>query len=153
MPGKRPPPAFIVADLPAMRAVFAASEASGRKLRAESPPGFAGFAGAGFWQAALAEAAAAHPAARVEAVLDCGEEAGLALAAIRAGVPAIRLRARTAARARLKDIARKAGVKFVEGRRPAACDLTVARDAARAATDYLSRSKGKATRPRRTGAR
>lgn len=135
----RPKPAFIVHDLAQMLAVFAAAEATGRPLRVESPPGFAGYAGAGFWAALLAEAAARHPGAGIDAVLDCGREAGTALAAIRAGVPAIRCAARAAARVRLKSLARAAGVKFIEGRRPKARDLLAAADPARAVADELAR--------------
>ena len=136
MPAKSQVPAFIVHDRAAMRAVF---DAAGRRaLRIESPVGFAGFAGAGFWAALLADARTDYPQAKIEAVLDCGEEPGTALAAIRAGVPAIRCRCPAPARARLAALARAAGVAFIAGRRPKAHDLSIAPDAARAVTEIMA---------------
>lgn len=140
MRAPRPPAAaFIVADIDQALAVFAAAETAAQPLHIESPPGYGAFAGGGFWKALLDAAARAHPGATVDAVLDCGEEAGAALAAIRAGVPAIRCRLRGPARARLKALAARAGVGFAEGRRPAACDITAAGDPARAVARELAR--------------
>ena len=58
-----------------------------------SAPGAAGYQGIGWWLALLRLARAEFPAVAFEAVLDCGNAPGLALAAIRSGVPAVRVKA------------------------------------------------------------
>jgi acyl-CoA reductase-like NAD-dependent aldehyde dehydrogenase len=47
------------------------------------------YAGPGWWTALAEAAREAVPAARFSAVLDCGDDAGAAMAAVRAGVAAV----------------------------------------------------------------
>jgi hypothetical protein len=79
--------------------------------------------------AVITAARAEHPAADVSAVLDCGEEPGMVLAALRAGVPRIRFTGAAEMRGRLAAIAVQLGAA-VEG--PAVeedlLDLLKARD-------------------------
>jgi hypothetical protein len=118
-----PPPAFIVHDLAQARIVFAAASVVRVPIRVESAPGAAGYAGAGWWAAMIAAARHEYPEVEAVCVLDCGEEPGRALGAIRQGVEAIRCRARPKARARLKALAEAAGVTFVSGRTADILDL------------------------------
>ncbi|MBV8121956.1 MAG: hypothetical protein JO081_18700, partial [Alphaproteobacteria bacterium] len=77
------------------------------------------YAGPG-WFAALVEAArAAAPDARCSALLDCGDQPGAALAAIRAQIEGVIFTGRTDVARRLVDIASRHGVRLVSAR-PAA---------------------------------
>ena len=81
------------------------------------------YAGAG-WFGALVEAAReAVPGARCSALLDCGDEAGAALAAIRAGVEGVIFTGRADVARRLADIAGQHGVQLETARPAAALDL------------------------------
>ncbi|MBV9861239.1 MAG: hypothetical protein JO267_03730 [Alphaproteobacteria bacterium] len=81
------------------------------------------YAGAG-WFGALVEAArAAVPEAAFETRLDCGEDAGAALAAIRSGIETVVFVGRPDVAARLADIAERHGVRLSTERPVAALDL------------------------------
>jgi hypothetical protein len=78
-----------------------------------SPPHATSWGGVGWWRA-LADAARQQFPGRIAAdVLDCGEAAGLALAAIRMGQGALILRATAAGRAHVVAIAAAAGVTML----------------------------------------
>jgi hypothetical protein len=117
-------PAFIVHDLAQARIVFAAASVARVPIRIESAPGATGYAGAGWWAAVIAAARHEYPEVEAVCVLDCGEEPGRAMGAIREGIEAIRCRARPKARARLKALAEAAGVLFVTGKAGPALDLS-----------------------------
>jgi hypothetical protein len=116
-------PAFIVHDLAQARIVFAAASVARVAVRIESAAGAAGYAGAGWWAQVIAAARAEYPEVEATCILDCGEEPGRALGAIREGVEAIRCRARPRARGRLAALAEAAGVLFVTGPVGPALDL------------------------------
>ncbi|HWB51233.1 MAG TPA: hypothetical protein VG651_19125 [Stellaceae bacterium] len=81
------------------------------------------YAGAG-WFTALADAArAAVPDARVSAILDCGDDAGAAQAALRAGVAAIVFTGRPDVAERLAGIAASRGARLLTRRPVADLDL------------------------------
>lgn len=136
-------PTFIVHDLGHARAALAAGARAGTKVRLLSAPGAAGFAGAAWFAEMVAAARAAQPEAASEAVLDCGREAGLALAAIRAGNEAIRLTAPAKVRARIAAIAAARGCGLMTGRRGPALDLLDAPDPERAAILWLAKRRQK----------
>ena len=76
------------------------------------------------WFRALAEAAReAVPKARCSVMLDCGGEAGAALAAIRAQIERVLFTGRADVADRLADIARRHGVRLETERPEAAFDL------------------------------
>lgn len=152
MPKAPRAPAFVVHDLPQALAVFAAAQKTGRAMRIESAVGAAGFAGAGFWTALIAAAREAYPKARVTAVLDCGAEPGLALAAIRAGAEAIRCRARKPVRDKLAAIARRAKVRFIDGPRGTMCELLNEADPAAAVAACLAPATARKSRAPRGAA-
>ena len=66
-----------------------------------SAPAAAGYAGPAWFAAIAAQVAVEFPALRVEAVLDCGDEAGSALAALRHGLKRVRFAGAEEAAARL----------------------------------------------------
>ena len=83
-------------------------------------------AGAG-WFAALVDAAgAAVPAARFTAILDCADDPGAAMAAIRAGIAAIVFTGRDDVAERLVAIAAARGARLLAERPSATLDLGAA---------------------------
>lgn len=114
---RRSPTVAVVRDLTEAKAALAAAAARGAAVMLLSPEGFAAAGGALYFRAIVEAAARAVPAARYEAVLDCGSEAGRALAALRMGFKTIRLGGNARARARVAAIARKQGA-VVLARRP-----------------------------------
>lgn len=80
-------PAVTVHGLAQARAALALAGPRGVLLL--SPPAAAGWAGVGWFLALVAQARASDPHVRCEAALDCGAEAGAALAAMRTGAPVV----------------------------------------------------------------
>ena len=81
------------------------------------------YAGPGWWGALVAAAHDAVPAAQFTSLLDCGDDAGAAQAAIRAGRRAIVFTGRDDVAERLADIARQRGIGLLTRRPPASLDL------------------------------
>ncbi|MBV8616084.1 MAG: hypothetical protein JOY66_20255 [Acetobacteraceae bacterium] len=77
----RLPPSVVVYGLADARLALAA----GLPVTLLSAPGAALFAGVGFWHALVAQAKAEHPDVTAPDILDCGDAAGFALAALRLG--------------------------------------------------------------------
>jgi hypothetical protein len=114
------PPVFVVHGLGHAVAGLTAAAAAGRPVVLLSAPNAGGYAGPG-WFRELADAAReAVPAARFAAYLDCGNEAGSVLAALRAGVEGVVFTGCTDVARRLADIARRHGACLAT-RRPAPC--------------------------------
>jgi acyl-CoA reductase-like NAD-dependent aldehyde dehydrogenase len=81
------------------------------------------YAGAGWFKAVIDTACAASPAADFSAVLDCGDDAGAAQAALRAGIGAIVFTGRTDVAERLAGIASATGARVLTARPAADLDL------------------------------
>lgn len=88
-----------------------------------SAPEAGGYVGPGWFAALVAAAREAVPDARCCALLDCGDNIGAALAAIRAGVEGVVFSGRPDVAVRLADMARQHGVGFETERPAAALDL------------------------------
>jgi hypothetical protein len=88
-----------------------------------SAPNAGGYVGPGWFGALVTAAREAVPEARLAALLDCGENVGAALAAIRAEVEGVIFTGRTDVARRLADIARQHGVRFETTRAADALDL------------------------------
>ena len=117
------PPVIIIHTLAHAVGALRAAARADRPIVLLSAPEAGVYVGPG-WFRALAEAAReAAPKARCSAILDCGEEAGAALAAIRARVEGIVFTGRADVARRLADIARQHGVRLETGRPTAALDL------------------------------
>ncbi len=74
------------------RAALGAAANAGVGVTLESPAAAAGYQGIGWWRELLALATGEFPALDFDAVLDCGAAPGHALAALRGGIKAVRLR-------------------------------------------------------------
>jgi hypothetical protein len=88
-----------------------------------SAPDAGGYVGPGWFKALAAAARKAVPDARCSCLLDCGDNVGAALAAIRTEVEGVIFTGRRDAGQRLADIARQHGVRFETERPPDALDL------------------------------
>jgi hypothetical protein len=119
----QPDPVIIVHSLGHAVAALQAAAAAGRRVVLASAPNAGGYAGAG-WFAALVEAARETvPQARFSAFLDCGDEAGTALAALRSEIEGVIFTGRADVAHRLADIARQHGARLETARHGAALDL------------------------------
>jgi hypothetical protein len=74
-----------------------------------SPPGAAAYLGATVFRDMVARAAESQPDARYRAVLDCGDEPGLALGALRHGIKGVRINNGPELSEKLADIATQRG--------------------------------------------
>ena len=88
-----------------------------------SAPDAGGYVGPGWFSALVAAAREAVPDARCSTLLDCGDNVGAALAAIRAEVEGVIFTGRPDVGHRLADIARHHSVRFETERPAPALDL------------------------------
>ena len=102
-----------------------------------SPPLAAAYMGAGYFHALIEEARAEFPDVPLIAVLDCGDEPGLALSALRAGIKTVRFTGPKATAKRLAEIAEKQGVALIRTEIEA-LDLLDCEDAEAACRDWLT---------------
>jgi len=79
----QPPPMIVIHDADGARAALAAARALGRRVTLLSPPATSAALGPGVFAESVA--AGAEDAAPVEALYDCADQAGLAMAALRRG--------------------------------------------------------------------
>jgi len=121
-------PRIIVYSLEQARAAVMAAAERGIPIILASAPGMAGFMGPMWFKALIDEAAAAHPGAAVTAMLDCGDEAGTVLAALRCGFRLVRFSGPEASRARLDEIAEQLGAAVTNGAPVATLDLLDCKD-------------------------
>lgn len=137
------PPTIIIHDLAQARAALGAAAAAGVPVVLQSAPGAAGFAGAGWFKALARDAHDVHPGAAADLVLDCGRAPGLALAAIREGVRAVRLTAPPRVREKIAAIAAARGCRLVTGRRGRVLDLLDVPDPEKAVAEWLATGRGR----------
>jgi fructose/tagatose bisphosphate aldolase len=110
--------AVIIHSIDHARAACEAAAALGVPVTLMSAPGAAAYAGAGWFLKAVARASAEHPGARVTAVLDCGDEPGRALGALRQGCEWIRFTGKPRTAAKIAAIAEQYGAALYEGSGP-----------------------------------
>jgi hypothetical protein len=120
------------------RAALAAAEARGAPIVLYSAEGAAGSSGIGWFTAVVEAARADHPSAVFEAVLDCGSNGALAVAALRSGCGAIVIRGTPALRRKLAAIAAQSAARIDDGA-SGALDLRHSADPQGAVIAWLSR--------------
>ena len=96
----------IVHNIAHARAAAEAAVAAGMRVRLRSAPGAARYAGAAWFAALIAIVREEFPAANIEASLDCATDAGMALAALRSGIPLVRFTGPPAVKRKISAIAR-----------------------------------------------
>lgn len=99
-----------------------------------SAPGAASQAGPAWFKAVIDQAIAAHADVAVTAILDCGDEAGAVMAALRIGLKQLRFDGPDGVRTKLASM----GAEFVEPA-AAALDLIDAREPEAACRVFLGR--------------
>ena len=134
---------MVVHGLDHALAAARAAEALGAAIRLSSGPAAAGYAGAAWFAEIVRAARRAHPQARIDAVLDCGDSPGLALAAFRRSVDAVRFAGSPAMRARLGAIAAACGAR-VEAAAAPALDLAGEEEPEAACRAWLAAAAGEA---------
>jgi fructose/tagatose bisphosphate aldolase len=130
----------IVHDLAHARAAVGAAADVGAPVTLMSAPGAAGYLGAQVFRHMIIRARRERPGVQATSVLDCGDDVGLALGAIRQRVEGVRVRASRPVRRRLAEIAVRAGV-HLDAERGTALDLLDAADPAAACRAWLGRGK------------
>jgi hypothetical protein len=131
---------IVVHSLAHARAALAAARALELPVTLASAEGAGGYAGP-LWFKSLIEAARADfPEVEISAVLDCGNEAGTVLGALRHGLTRVRFTGHEAALAPLQEIAHELGAEIETGAAPRALDLLNEPDAEAAARAYLAES-------------
>jgi hypothetical protein len=103
--GNRPMPEIVVHDLDEARAALAEAAQRGAAIQLRSAPDAAAYAGIGYLQA-LGEAAG-H-----ELLIDCGDDAGLVMAALRSGCRKLAFSGSRATAAKLADMAAELDAEF-----------------------------------------
>jgi len=119
----REAPVIIIHSLGHATAALTASAKAGRSVLLASAPGAGSYAGPGWFGALVRAAREAVPEARCSALLDCGDDVGAALAAIRSEVEGVVFTGRADVARRLADMARQHGVRLVTDRPAPALDL------------------------------
>jgi len=127
----------VVHSLEHARAALAAAAALQVPVLLASAPGAGAYAGPRWFLALVAEAAAAYPGVLFDVAIDCGDEPGTVLAALRSGCKRVIFHGSEAARARLADIAAAHGAAL-EAPGAASLDLLDARDPQGACQAYLA---------------
>ena len=123
---RAPGPAIVIHSLAHATAALTAAAKAGRPVVLLSAAGAGIYAGAGWFAALVTAAREAVPAAQSTALLDCGDDAGAAMAAIRIGVEGIIFTGRAEVARRLADIAKEAGVRLETTRPEPALDFAEA---------------------------
>ena len=108
-------PAITVQDWAQTRAALEAARSQGRAVFLCSPQGASSWLGAGYWAALQARARAEFPDVEFALALDCGDAAGDAMAALRAGVAAVIFRGEPRILAKLQDMAAQRGAELRAG--------------------------------------
>ncbi len=119
------------------RAAARAALALGVAVTLISAPAAGGYAGAGWFRALAAQVRAEFPGVDLAAVLDCGDQPGAVMAALRAGVTEIVFTGDPAVAAKLQAMAKASGA-IVRTDRPPALDPRAARDKQAVCRDWLS---------------
>ena len=131
-------PIVIVHSLDHALAAVQAAGALGTALTLMSAPGAAAGAGAPWFREVARQAAAAAPAVEVTAVIDCGDQPGLVLAALRDGAKRLRFSGRKSVAEKLAAIAKQQQAVLLTGRLEA-LDLLDHPDPKTACRDWFAR--------------
>jgi hypothetical protein len=116
-------PVIVIHSLAHATAALSAAAEAGRAVTLASAPDAGIYAGPGWFGALVTAARAAVPAARCAALFDCGDDAGAAQAAIRAGIEGIVFTGRADVAERLADIAGQRDARLLTARPTPALDL------------------------------
>ena len=112
------PPAIIVHSLAQALVAAEVAAALGRPLTLRSAAGAGGTVGVGWFASLGAVLSERHPDLELTLVLDCADEAGTALGALRRGLKAVRIAGPPEVRAKLAALAETYGARLDDDERP-----------------------------------
>ena len=107
-----PPASVVIHDLSHAQMALSAARRTGRPVHLVSAPGAAGYLGPALFKQIIDQARAAEPAARATTCLDCADEPGMALDALRQGVEAVSLSAAPEVLGKIESAATQAGARL-----------------------------------------
>ena len=114
---------IVVHSLAQAIAALRAAAQAGQTVLLVSAPGAGSYVGPGWFGAVIDAAREAVPDAQFSALLDCGDDIGAALAAIRSEIEGVVFTGRSDVARRLADIACQHGVRLRTEQPPVALDL------------------------------
>ena len=120
---RRREPVFVVHSLDHAIAALTAAAEAGQSIAIISAPSAGVYGGPGWFKAVADAARVAVPVARFSAILDCGDDAGAAQGAIRAGIDVVIFTGRAEIAERLAAIAAAGRSRLLTERPAAALDL------------------------------
>ncbi len=135
-------PQIVVYALTDAYAALQAAAEQNIEVTLVSPAGAAGFAGPGWFRELVGQARNAMPDVAFDSVLDCANEAGIALAVIRDGIEAICFDGPNGVRSKIEDIAAQAGCALVNIDYQHALDLDQCTDAPTTCRKWLAQYSG-----------
>jgi delta 1-pyrroline-5-carboxylate dehydrogenase len=119
----RKAPVIVIHSLAHAIAALKAAVQAGRPVVLASAPGAGSYVGPGWFRELIAAAREAVPEASCSSLLDCGDNRGATLAALRSEVEGVVFTGRADVARRLADIASQYRVRFVTKRPAPALDL------------------------------
>ncbi len=141
------PARIVVHEIAHAIAALTAARAQNQPLLIISAPGAVRSAGAGWWRELVAQARDSIPDQGAEWVLDCGDEPGMALAALREGVGTIALEADETTWSRVAQIAIQCDASVLKVDRTGALDLADSNNPQRDCNLYLSNGPDSVAKP------
>ena len=123
--------AVIIHDIGHARAAFRAAAEADCELSLLTPPGGARYAGPVFYREIVRQTARERPEVRYQIILDCGNDAALALGALGNGWTQLVLGGKNKVGAKIRDVAGRMGATILR-RAPTALDLSQVSDPASA---------------------
>ncbi|MBS27730.1 MAG: hypothetical protein CL566_02220 [Alphaproteobacteria bacterium] len=144
-------PRFVVHSYDQAVAALQAASSHDRAIEILSATGAARAAGAGWWRELVEQASAAVPGVDAVWILDCADEPGLALAALREGVEAVSLDGDGPAWQRVADIARQSGADLRRADHAGALDLARANNPQQECERHLGEAPDGVAKPRALG--
>jgi fructose/tagatose bisphosphate aldolase len=138
MARRRPLTVVVFHDLGQARAALAAAAECGRPVTLRTAPGAAAYAGPAYLKRVVETAIAEHPGAGSDAVIDCGDDPGVALTALRLGWRRLLFDGHRETGAKLADMAAQLGAEVTRAR-PPGLDLLDNREPRGACRAYLER--------------
>ena len=124
-PPRRESAVIVIYSLAHAVAALSAAAEAGRPIVIASAADAGIYAGPGWFREVLHAAHEAVPMAQFSSLFDCGDDAGAAMAALRAGLEAIVFTGPAEVAVRLNDILAQAGARLITERPAAVLDLRV----------------------------
>ncbi|MEE8393131.1 MAG: class II fructose-bisphosphate aldolase [Rhodospirillales bacterium] len=131
--------AVIIHNLEQARAALSAADRLQVPVTLLSAPNAAGYLGAAVFREMIVQAANDHPGVDFRAVLDCGEDPGLALGALRHGIKCLRIRTGGDVKSNIDDIAGQSGAT-IDQDDGETLDLLYQDDPMQACLDWLEKT-------------